>query len=96
VQALTRYIATAHGKQGIRANAIVPGLVLTPAVAAQIPPELLAFYAETNLTPYLGMPEDLASVVVFLASDESRYISGQMIAVDGGGSTRGAYYRGTR
>jgi len=96
VQALTRYVATAHGKQGIRANAIVPGLVLTPAVTAQLPADMLAFYEETNLTPYVGLPEDLASVVVFLASDDARYVTGQMIAVDGGGSTRGAYYRGTR
>ncbi len=91
VQALTRYVATAYGKQGIRANAIVPGLVVTPAVTAQLSDEMLASIAETNLTPYLGQPEDIAGVVVFLASDDARYVTGQMIAVDGGSSTRGAF-----
>ena len=39
---------------------------------------------KATLTPYLGQPEDIANLVVFLASDESRYITGQMIAIDGG------------
>jgi len=91
VQALTRYVATAHGKQGIRANAIVPGLVVTPAVTSQLSDAVLAQVADVNLTPYLGRPEDVAAVVVFLASDDARYVTGQMIAVDGGSSTRGAF-----
>ena len=36
------------------------------------------------MTPYLGQPDDIADLVVFLASDESRYITGQMIVIDGG------------
>ena len=96
VQALTRYVATAHGKQGIRANAIVPGLVVTPAVTSQLSDVALRSIADANLTPYLGQPEDVAAVVVFLASDDARYVTGQMIAVDGGSSTRGAFRPITR
>ncbi|HEV7730578.1 MAG TPA: SDR family oxidoreductase [Candidatus Binatia bacterium] len=96
VQALTRYVAVAHGKQGIRANAIVPGLIMTPAVTAQVPADMLAFFAADTLTPHLGQPEDIAATVVFLASDDARYITGQMITVDGGSATHGAHYARTR
>jgi NAD(P)-dependent dehydrogenase (short-subunit alcohol dehydrogenase family) len=84
VNALTMYVATSHGKQGIRANTILPGLVLTDAVRAHLDEAMLAGLGKATLTPYVGQPEDIAEVVVFLASDESRYITGQMIAVDGG------------
>jgi NAD(P)-dependent dehydrogenase (short-subunit alcohol dehydrogenase family) len=84
VNALTLYVATSHGKQGIRANAILPGLVLTDAVRAHLNEATLARLGTATLTPSVGQPDDIAGVVVFLASDESRYITGQMIAVDGG------------
>lgn len=84
VVALTRYVAASHGKQGIRANTIVPGLILTDAVKAQVPQEMLDGYAEQLLTPAVGQPADIAELVVFLASDDSRYITGQTIVIDGG------------
>jgi NAD(P)-dependent dehydrogenase (short-subunit alcohol dehydrogenase family) len=84
VNALTMYVATSHGKQGIRANTILPGLVLTDAVRAHLDEAMLAGLGRATLTPYVGQPEDIAEVVVFLASEESRYITGQMLAVDGG------------
>ena len=84
VNTLTMYVATAHGKQGIRVNTIVPGLILTDAVRAHIPADSLVALGRSVLTPDLGQPEDVASLVVFLASDESRYITGQMIVIDGG------------
>jgi NAD(P)-dependent dehydrogenase (short-subunit alcohol dehydrogenase family) len=84
VNALTMYVATSHGKKGIRANTILPGLVVTDAVRAHLDEKLLAGLGKATLTPNVGQPEDIADVVVFLASDESRYITGQMIAVDGG------------
>ncbi len=84
VNALTMYVATSHGKQGIRVNTILPGLVITDAVRAHLDAKVLAGLGRATLTPYVGQPDDIASVVVFLASDESRYITGQMIAVDGG------------
>jgi NAD(P)-dependent dehydrogenase (short-subunit alcohol dehydrogenase family) len=84
VNALTMYVATSHGKKGIRANTILPGLVITEAVRAHLDEKMLAGLSKATLTPAVGQPEDIADVVVFLASDESRYITGQMIAVDGG------------
>ena len=84
VNALTLYVATSHGKQGIRANTILPGLVITDAVRAHLNEATLAGLSKATLTPEVGQPEDIADVVVFLASDESRYITGQMLAVDGG------------
>ncbi|TMV87437.1 SDR family oxidoreductase [Thioclava sp. BHET1] len=83
---MTRSIATSHGKRGIRANAVLPGLTGTPAVLAHLPDELRATVEEETLTPYLGAPEDIAHLVAFLASDEARYITGQAFAADGGTS----------
>ena len=84
VNALTLYVATSHGKRGIRANTILPGLVITDAVRAHLDDKTLASLGKATLTPSVGQPEDIADVVVFLASDESRYMTGQMLAVDGG------------
>jgi len=77
------YVATAYGPRGIRCNAVVPGLVLSPA-AASVSAEALAPLVEKHLTPYIGVPEDVAYLVAFLASDEARYITGQLIVIDGG------------
>jgi NAD(P)-dependent dehydrogenase (short-subunit alcohol dehydrogenase family) len=84
VNTLTMYVAAGHGKQGVRVNTIVPGLIITDAVRAHLTEDMLDGLARTTLTPYLGQPEDIANLVVFLASEESRYITGQMIAIDGG------------
>ena len=80
---LTRSVATQWGKQGIRCNAVAPGLVLTPS-ALGLPVELRDIYLRQTLTPYLGDPQDVANLVVFLASDEARYITAQVINIDGG------------
>jgi NAD(P)-dependent dehydrogenase (short-subunit alcohol dehydrogenase family) len=80
---LTREVALQYGKQGIRCNAIAPGLVLSPAGAA-LPDEVKDMYVRHNMTPYVGMPEDIAPLVAFLASDMSRYITGEVIRIDGG------------
>jgi NAD(P)-dependent dehydrogenase (short-subunit alcohol dehydrogenase family) len=84
VNTLTMYVAASHGKQGVRVNTIVPGLIITEAVRAHLTDRMLAGLGRATLTPYVGEPDDVANLVVFLASDESRYITGQMIAIDGG------------
>ena len=84
VNSLTRSIATQYGKQGVRCNAVAPGFVLTPPALAQVPPRDLQVYEDNCLTPELGQPDDVAAMVVFLASDEARYVTGQTISVDGG------------
>ncbi|OMC19826.1 MULTISPECIES: SDR family NAD(P)-dependent oxidoreductase [unclassified Mycobacterium] len=84
VHTLTMYVATSEGKAGVRANTIVPGLILTDAVRAHLSEEIIGRLGRATLTPYLGEPRDVADLVVFLASDASRYITGQMISIDGG------------
>jgi NAD(P)-dependent dehydrogenase (short-subunit alcohol dehydrogenase family) len=84
VNTLTMYVATGHGKKGVRVNTIVPGLIITDAVRAHLTDDILESLGRATLTPYLGQPDDIANLVVFLASDESRYTTGQMIAIDGG------------
>jgi NAD(P)-dependent dehydrogenase (short-subunit alcohol dehydrogenase family) len=84
VHTLTMYVATSEGKAGVRANTIVPGLILTDAVRAHLSEEIIGRLGRATLTPYLGEPQDVADLVAFLASDASRYITGQVIAIDGG------------
>lgn len=83
---MTRAIATSHGKIGIRCNTVLPGLTGTDAALNHLPPELVEIITEETLTPFLGLPKDIANLVAFLASDEARYITGQAIAADGGTS----------
>jgi NAD(P)-dependent dehydrogenase (short-subunit alcohol dehydrogenase family) len=84
VAQLTRSTATAYGRQGIRANTISPGLIRTPGSEAACSPEVFAMIEAHNLVPRVGEPLDVANAVLFLASDESSFITGQTLCVDGG------------
>jgi NAD(P)-dependent dehydrogenase (short-subunit alcohol dehydrogenase family) len=84
IDSLTRYVATQYGKQGVRCNAIAPGVVDTPSLAANVPVEQVEMFLRSAVTPTLGKPDDIAGVVVFLASDAARFVTGQVINVDGG------------
>jgi len=81
---LSRSIATSHGRRGIRCNTVSPGLVMTPAARDNLPPQLHQIVAGETLTPYLGIPEDIADAVAFLASSDARYVTGHNLVVDGG------------
>jgi NAD(P)-dependent dehydrogenase (short-subunit alcohol dehydrogenase family) len=81
---LTQYVATQHGKEGIRCNAIAPGLIVTDAASSYASGPFGEMMLRHHLTPRLGTPADVASAVVFLASDEASFITGQVICVDGG------------
>lgn len=81
---LTRYVATMYGRDGIRCNAVAPGLILTEAIRTAMSERQLAEYAAERLLPWAATPEDIAGVVVWLASDEARCITGQTIVVDSG------------
>ena len=83
VSTLTLYVAAQHGKQGVRCNAIAPGLIADERLRA-LAPKLVALNERHNLLPRVGLPDDIASLVAFLASDESAFITGQIIAIDGG------------
>ncbi|MFA7555713.1 MAG: SDR family oxidoreductase [Spongiibacteraceae bacterium] len=79
---LTQHVAVQYGQQGVRCNAITPGVILTEAMKAQ--PELIEFIRPHILTPNFGEAKDVAALAAFLASDESVYITGQAICCDGG------------
>lgn len=83
VNQLVRSVSAQWGKQGIRCNAVAPGLILSePGLA--LGEVLIAQYERHCDTPKVGLPIDSAHLVTFLASDEARYISGQVIEMDGG------------
>jgi NAD(P)-dependent dehydrogenase (short-subunit alcohol dehydrogenase family) len=84
VNALTQHVATQFGKRGIRCNAVLPGLIMTPAVEAAMTSSMVEMILEHHLTTHPGQPEDIAAMVAFLASDDARYVTGQLIRVDGG------------
>lgn len=88
IHALARHVAAKYGKQGIRANVICPGLVLTEAVKQHLTDE----YVERGLKaiPHtrLGQPEDIAAAVTFLASDDGAWVNGQVWHVNGGAQMR--------
>ncbi|GAB1158442.1 SDR family NAD(P)-dependent oxidoreductase [Paenibacillus illinoisensis] len=81
---LTKYIAAQYGKHNIRCNAVAPGLILTPAAQDNMPQDVLNMFAKYNALPYHGEPDDIGHTVLFLASDESKFITGQTIQVEGG------------
>jgi len=81
---LSRSIATTYGKQGIRANTIAPGAIRAEGGKGVAPQALLDMWEESHLTPRLGLPEDIGALVVFLASDESSFLTGQTYVADGG------------
>lgn len=84
VVTLTMSVATAFGRQGIRCNCISPGAIRTPSLTSACTPEFLDELARHNLVPRIGEPEDIANLALFLASDESSFITGQVIRCDGG------------
>ena len=85
VHALTKAMAAAYGPHGIRVNAIVPGTVQTPMTAAlATDPDRIGELTQRSALRRLARPDDIAGVAVFLASDESSYVTGSSYAVDGG------------
>jgi len=84
LNALTRSVATAFGKQGVRCNAISPGNIASPSLARVVPAEVQEMLLAECLMPRMGTPQDVANLVLFLASDDSAHVTGQVICCDGG------------
>ena len=86
--ALTLHIACQYGPQGIRCNAVAPGVTVTPMVEQRLEDERFR-KINTEMTPYprLGAVEDIAATVAFLCSPGGSFINGQTIVVDGGWSS---------
>jgi NAD(P)-dependent dehydrogenase (short-subunit alcohol dehydrogenase family) len=87
IGALTRNVASRYGKQGIRCNAVSPGLVLTES-GLKNSGHLVDMVLQMMPAPRVGKPEDMGSIVAFLLSDLSEWITGQTICVDGGAVMR--------
>lgn len=89
VAALTRAMAVDHAKDGIRINAIGPGTVETPYFTdifaeSDNPDELRKSFEGRQIVNRLGRPEEIAQAMLFLASDESSFVTGSLMLVDGG------------
>jgi len=84
VEALTQQLALELGPLGIRVNAVAPGMVVTEGTAAGYEGDLGERRARRIPLRRLGEPAEIADVIVFLASDAARYLTGQIVYVDGG------------
>jgi 3-oxoacyl-[acyl-carrier protein] reductase len=80
---MTKTWAKELGRKGIRAVAVCPGFIATP-ILKQMPERVLGEMAAKVPCGRLGLPEEVANVFAFLASDEASYINGAVISVDGG------------
>ncbi|SHE64966.1 3-oxoacyl-[acyl-carrier-protein] reductase [Caloramator proteoclasticus] len=80
---MTKTWAKELGKKGIRVNAVAPGFILTP-MTEKMPEKVLEMMKDKAPLKRLGMPEDIANAYAFLASDESSFITGAVLSVDGG------------
>jgi NAD(P)-dependent dehydrogenase (short-subunit alcohol dehydrogenase family) len=83
---LTASVARLVGRDFIRVNCISPGLIATPASRSAVP-DAEAMFARVQPIPKAGAPEDIAAMALFLASDESKWVSGATMVVDGGQNT---------
>lgn len=84
VNMLTQYTALQFGKQNIRCNCVRPGLIVTPENEARVPQALKDIFTDNIMVNRYGCPEDIGHLCVYLASDESAYVTGQIMNVDGG------------
>jgi NAD(P)-dependent dehydrogenase (short-subunit alcohol dehydrogenase family) len=84
VTLLTKAMAIDHAKDNVRVNAIAPGPTDTPMLRDNLSPEELEAFAATFPMNRLGQPAELASTALFLASDEASFVTGAILAVDGG------------
>ncbi|ELZ07815.1 SDR family NAD(P)-dependent oxidoreductase [Natrialba aegyptia] len=86
VSQLTKYAAIEYAEEGIRANAIAPGIVRTEMIERTIDehPEMEAQFQETEPMPGLADPEEIANAVLFLGSDLSSRVTGVTLPVEGG------------
>jgi NAD(P)-dependent dehydrogenase (short-subunit alcohol dehydrogenase family) len=84
IVALTRHVATAHGQDGIRCNAVAPGMFLSPVAMERLSVEQRAAFRAERLVDHEAEPADVAKLIAFLLSDDAAYITGQTYVIDGG------------
>ena len=83
IVALTKTLARELGKFNVNVNAVAPGMVMTEMMA-QVPPEFQAAALAETLLGRFALPADVADLVLFLASDRARHLTGEIIKIDGG------------
>lgn len=81
---LTKLIALQEAKNHIRCNAVLPGMTATDAVERNLSPEFRALFLRHIPLGRMGLPEEIAGAVAYLASDEAAYTTGQILTVSGG------------
>ena len=81
---ITENLAVQGARSGIRCNAVLPGMTATEAVSGNMSPEFNAMFMKHTPIPRMGKPEEIAAAVVYFASDESAFTTGQIMAVSGG------------
>ena len=87
VDMLTQYTALQYGKNNIRCNCVRPGLIVTPENDAYVAQSVKDIFTDNILVNRYGCPEDIGHLCVYLGSDESEFMSGQILTVDGGMNT---------
>src|SRR5208282_557774 len=92
---LTRSVALEVGKDKIRVNCICPGGINTPLISKRVPggaPVAEQFLSQIQAIPRAGHPEDIANMALFLAGDDSEWVTGQAMVVDGGLTAGGTIF----
>lgn len=89
LNAMTFGMANVFGADGIRVNAIAPGVMETPAAKAELSPETYARIQGQQILKLHGTADDIAALAVFLASDEARFITCEIVKCDAGNRLRG-------
>ncbi len=89
IASLTKTIAVDHARQGIRINALMPGVIDTPMPARTLkryedPEKMRAYWHERHPMGRIGKPEEVARAALFLASEDSSFVTGTLLFVDGG------------
>ncbi|HBI03485.1 MAG TPA: NAD(P)-dependent oxidoreductase, partial [Paenibacillaceae bacterium] len=84
IVAFTRSLGKSLAPKGIRVNGVAPGTVWTPLIPASFPADQVANWGMKNAMKRSGQPQDLAPAYVFLAAEDSAYMTGQIIHVNGG------------
>jgi NAD(P)-dependent dehydrogenase (short-subunit alcohol dehydrogenase family) len=88
---LVRTAAVELGPQGVRVNAVAPGMVWTPRVSAYVGEEGRKNNELNTPLRRVALPEDIAAALLFMVSDLSGYVNGQTLVVDGGVSVKFPY-----